>query len=551
MLDTSASVSKARFLLVSATLFLCLWASPVFAQVSFSNEDRATVRVMAVQGVASEKVRPPTNGSKSKPIIIGVAEAGHGTGVMVTHDGIIATAQHVINDAEFVAVKVPGYDEALMAFVLYENKKHDVAFLKVAGHFAATIPVPEELPELQVRSQVYALGYPIDGTRKNPQSSAGVVAGEFPGGELQLGLSVNPGNSGGPLLDDKGTLLGLVVRTADVRKGWQGIAVAVPIKEVKKFYERRVLGSRNLERARVGEQQLKNSAAAAEVVSQIASISSIGTAIDHIEESTDVLKKALVLAERSHRGSADFLALLAAHYWNESVIRFSLGGRGWKAPLDKAGRLARKAVQLDARIVDRSPFLYSALGRNAKKKDGQEVARRSAPRTIAGFRLGWSLEEAQDACTIEDLSFEKTRTGYRCDEPPTSGAMEGPVDLTFCEGTLCRVDVLDRPSRALSSLWVNHFKATYRSMSARYGKHATQKVQVPAECRSNLLACLEKGKASLMYRWTWKGRSLQLTLAQFQGKPTMRLILSESPGVTSAKKTSSRAPETSSRAPEK
>lgn len=516
---------------VRSILFLLvgLWSSWASAQVSFSNEDRATVRVMAVQGVVSRVVKPPAEGRKAGPITIGVVEAGHGSGVMVTHDGIIVTAQHVIDDAEFVSVLVPGRAEALMALVVYENKKHDVAFLKVTGRFDAIVPLGDRAAALLVRSRVYALGYPIDGTREYPQSNAGVVAGELPNGELQLGLSVNPGNSGGPLIDEQGALVGIVVRTASVKKGWQGISIAVPLREVQKFYRRRVVGSRNLSLAKGATKELKNSASAAEFVARIASVSSIGTAIDHIEDTSDDLQRALVLAARSHKDSPDFLALLSAHYWNESVIRFSLGGREWKQALHKSGTLARRAVRLDPRVLNRSPFLYSALGGKSKIKKGAKATPRAAPRRIAGFRLGWSLEETRDACTIEELTFQRTQNGYRCSEPPVSGSLGGPVDLTFCGTRLCRVDVLDRPSRALSSLWVDQFKSTYRAMKLRYGQHSEKSVKVPSKCREDLLSCLEQGKASIMYRWTWKGRSLRLTLARYKGVPTMRVILRDTP----------------------
>lgn len=516
---------QTRILCLVLTLLALLLPGLASAQVNYSKEDRATVRVMAVQGVVPKRVNPPSGGAHKEPITIGVAEAGHGSGVMLTYDGLIATAQHVVDDAEFVAVMVPGHSGALMAAVVYENKKHDVAFLKIPGRYDAFIPIPTSLPSLEVRHRVFALGYPLDGTRKYPQSNAGVLAGEMPSGELQLGMSVNPGNSGGPLIDEEGTLLGIIVRTADVKQGWQGIGVAVPISEVKKFYDRRVLGSRRLALARANEATLENSAAAAEVVSRVASISSVGTAIEHIEESGVELKKTFVLAARSHQDSPDFLALLAAHYWNESALRYSLDGRAWKQPLEKSASIAKRAVRLDQSVLDRSPFLYSAIGQRDAKKFSTETSARSAPRMIAGFRLGWSLQEASDACTIENLKFEKTAKGYRCSAPPVTGTFSGPVELQLCDERVCRVDVLDRPSRALSTLWVNQFRATYKQLKSKYGPHGSQRVRVPKKCKDNLLSCLEDGSARLIYQWAWKGSHMRLTLSRYQGKPTMRIIV--------------------------
>jgi hypothetical protein len=264
------------------------------------------------------------------------------------------------------------------------------------------------------------------------------------------------------------------------------------------------------------------------VVARVASITSIGTAIEHIESVDGKLRDALASARKSHYDSADFLAILAGHYWNESVIRYTMDGRSWKMPRSTASALAKRAVSLDPAVVQRSPFLYSILGRSPKSGSADK-SEHSAPRYIAGFRLGWDINVARDACEIEGFEFKPfSNLGYQCGKPPSTDSLTGPVQVRLCSGKVCRVDVIDRPSRALSKVWVNDLKRIYRQFKGRYGQHHQQSIHMPTACNDNLLSCLEKGTARIVYKWAWEGRTLTLTLGRLDGKPTIRITLRDS-----------------------
>jgi|GEM_PF-4946024 len=513
-------------------------ASPVCGQVVYLKEDRATVKIMAVVGVVQREVEPPKSAHGKKKLSIAVVEGGHGSGVIVSKNGVIITAAHVVANAEFVAVKLPGAKHALMAEVLYENKKHDVAFLKVPGTFQDYVPLPTSPPMLTVRSKVYSLGYPLDGTRSHPQSNAGVVAGQLENGNLQLGLAVNPGNSGGPLIDEQGNLVGIVSARFDPLQGAQSIAIAVPMTSVLKFFNRRVRGSPRLVASKEAVAEISQASAAADVVARIAEVTSLGAAIEHIEEENASFKLSLRAARQTHAQDPDFLALLSAHYWNESVVRFALDGRNWRGPLKKSGQFARRAVKIEKRVLNRSPFLYAATGKKGASRS--KKFRGSAPRGIAGFRLGWDLAEGRDACEIEGLEFSKNPRGYVCAEPPTVGELSGPVEFRLCEGEICQIDVIDRPSRALSRRWVNRFQETYEEFKTRFGTHSGKDVHVPRQCKKNLLACLETGTARATYKWAWNRRSLTLTLGRLKGEPTLRISLIDKPRRAKKKRSNAR-----------
>ncbi|MFC4536229.1 S1C family serine protease [Sphaerisporangium dianthi] len=156
-----------------------------------------------------------------------------GTGVIATEDGTILTAHHVVEDAEDVTVTFADGTRA-KAVVGSSNPRLDVATLKPAG--LPEIVVPAALGgAAAVGAPVVAIGNPLGLTYS---VSSGVVAGlnrTIEKGDLsgliQFDASVNPGSSGGPLLDARGLVIGIVVSIADPGgdEAFAGIAFAVPI----------------------------------------------------------------------------------------------------------------------------------------------------------------------------------------------------------------------------------------------------------------------------------------------------------------------------------
>ncbi|MEU8251672.1 trypsin-like peptidase domain-containing protein [Nonomuraea sp. NPDC048916] len=168
-----------------------------------------------------------------------VIQAGRslGTGVIAAEDGTILTAHHVVKSAvkDTKDVNLTFADGTkTKAAVVSSNPTRDVATLK-----------PAELPEIvvpatlggavAVGAPVVAIGNPLGLTYS---VSTGVVSGlnrTVDDGDLsgliQFDASVNPGSSGGPLLDARGLVIGIVVSIADPGgdEAFAGIAFAVPI----------------------------------------------------------------------------------------------------------------------------------------------------------------------------------------------------------------------------------------------------------------------------------------------------------------------------------
>ena len=161
---------------------------------------------------------------------------GIGSGVIVNAEGDILTALHVVEGAADIRVSFSDGTQSPAA-IRSTDADHDIAVL-----------APARLPEVvvpavlgggaRVGDEVFAVGHPLGLTGS---LSAGVVSGldrSFPlangrslGGMIQFDAAVNPGNSGGPLLNRNGQVIGIVTGLANPTgdDGFIGIGFAVPI----------------------------------------------------------------------------------------------------------------------------------------------------------------------------------------------------------------------------------------------------------------------------------------------------------------------------------
>ena len=197
------------------------------------------------QAVATPSATPSPSPSVSIPdiyrrvgpsvAVVRTAQGALGTGVIVAEDGTVLTANHVIADRSPVSLIFSDGTRSA-ARVASADPKHDIATLA-----PATLPQPVVPATLggavEVGGEVVAIGNPLGLTYS---VSSGVVSavgrtattngGRFPG-LIQFDASVNPGSSGGPLLDADGNVIGIVLSIADPGRddSFAGIAFAVPI----------------------------------------------------------------------------------------------------------------------------------------------------------------------------------------------------------------------------------------------------------------------------------------------------------------------------------
>jgi serine protease Do len=156
---------------------------------------------------------------------------GQGSGFIVSPDGVILTNAHVVRGADRVTVKLTDRRE-LQAKVLGSDPKTDVAVLKVDAKNLPTVPLGSAR-DLAVGQWVVAIGSPFGFENT---VTAGIVSAKgrsLPGDGfvpfIQTDVPVNPGNSGGPLLNTRGEVVGINSQIYSGSGGYQGISFAIPI----------------------------------------------------------------------------------------------------------------------------------------------------------------------------------------------------------------------------------------------------------------------------------------------------------------------------------
>lgn len=170
-----------------------------------------------------------------------VPSTGVGSGFVFDPDGLILTNNHVIDGATNDAITVAFQDGTeLPARVVATDSTHDLAVIKVDATGLATIPVGDS-SALKVGQLVVAIGSPLGTFTESVTSGILSATGRTiqvgsqtsrqtatMTGLLQTDAAINEGNSGGPLLDASGRVIGVNVAVATSA---QGIGFAVPIDE--------------------------------------------------------------------------------------------------------------------------------------------------------------------------------------------------------------------------------------------------------------------------------------------------------------------------------
>jgi serine protease Do len=156
---------------------------------------------------------------------------GQGSGFIVSADGTILTNAHVVRDAKEVIVKLTDRRE-FQAKVLGADAKTDIAVLKIDTKNLPTVSLGNAR-DLQVGEWVLAIGSPFGFENS---VSAGVVSAKgrsLPDDSfvpfIQTDVAVNPGNSGGPLLNARGEVIGINSQIFSRTGGYQGLSFAIPI----------------------------------------------------------------------------------------------------------------------------------------------------------------------------------------------------------------------------------------------------------------------------------------------------------------------------------
>ena len=176
-----------------------------------------------------------------------------GSGVIISSDGYVLTANHVVDGAEEVKIAITGNKEEYTAKIVGTDPETDVAVLKIQATGLPAITLGNS-DQLEVGDVVLAIGNPFDISQpgQTPTVTMGIVSAlgrsglGFSGFEnfIQTDAAINPGNSGGALVDAEGRLIGINTAIAGTSGGNEGIGFAVPINLARHVVDRLIHGGK-------------------------------------------------------------------------------------------------------------------------------------------------------------------------------------------------------------------------------------------------------------------------------------------------------------------
>ena len=194
------------------------WASTAFGQ---------TVAEIAAAARPSIVVVTPENRDGR--------DAGLGAGFVVGKAGLIATALHVIGEARPVWVQTQDGKRHEVIEVFASDRSLDLAILRIKADDLPALPLAAEGSTLEPGQMTVAIGHPLGLTNS---VVSGQVAGtrDFRGvSHWQVGMTIEPGNSGCPLLNEKGDVHGVVVMKSI---GREPFGFAVQVEHLRKLLDR-------------------------------------------------------------------------------------------------------------------------------------------------------------------------------------------------------------------------------------------------------------------------------------------------------------------------
>lgn len=195
--------------------------------------DTSTARLIKNERENFQTMEAAIAHTKKSTVTIRTA-AGHGSGFAVGDGSLVFTNAHVVGEAQNVTLVIQG-DIEIEGSVIAVSKERDVALIKIESLRLPSVHVNPNVP--QSGATVYAVGSPL------LEEMSGSVTGGIVSGVrvmdgynwIQSDVAISPGNSGGPLLDENGSVV--AISTAGYQAGGSqvGLNLFIPIKEALAF----------------------------------------------------------------------------------------------------------------------------------------------------------------------------------------------------------------------------------------------------------------------------------------------------------------------------
>jgi S1-C subfamily serine protease len=162
------------------------------------------------------------------------ANKGSGSGFVISADGHVVTAAHVVAGSKYVKVNT-GAGKECYGEVVAANRQRDLALIRLDCGGLRPLPIASRVPAQG--GEVFAVGTPLSDEFR-ASITKGVVSGvrtreglEY----IQSDVTVLPGSSGGPLLDGAGNVVGVATSGVALQFGGVGVNFFVPAAEIEKY----------------------------------------------------------------------------------------------------------------------------------------------------------------------------------------------------------------------------------------------------------------------------------------------------------------------------
>ena len=178
---------------------------------------------------------------------------GEGSGFIVAPDGYILTNAHVVADASEVTVRLTDRRE-FTAKVIGADKRTDVALIKIAGKNLPIVRIGDPA-KLRAGEWVVAIGSPFGFDNSVTAGIVSAISRSVPDSQytpfIQTDAAVNPGNSGGPLFNMAGEVVGINSQIYSRTGGYMGISFAIPI-DIAMGVKDQLVKTGRVQRGRIG-----------------------------------------------------------------------------------------------------------------------------------------------------------------------------------------------------------------------------------------------------------------------------------------------------------
>ena len=346
---------------------------------------------------------------------------GLGSGFIVSQDGYVLTNAHVVDGADEVYVNLTDKRE-FKAKVVGTDKRTDVAVLKIE---ASKLPAPVRVGDvnrLKVGEWVMAIGTPFG--LENTVTAGIVSAKARDTGEeirfIQTDVAVNPGNSGGPLINMRGEVVGINSQILSRSGGFMGISLSIPIDDAMKVADQ-LRTSGKVTRGRIG---VSIAPVTKEVAESIGLGKAMGALVQGVEPGTPADKAGLEAGDiitqfngTAIENVADLPRLVAATkpgttstlkvfrrgaYKDLKVTVAELDAPSTAAAKSAPAKLAANALGLS--LVD----LSAAQKRELRQSGGVLVEKVQGPAARAGLRPGDVILSVANVQVADVKQFEAT-----------------------------------------------------------------------------------------------------------------------------------------------